>query len=88
MSRRTHTCLTCPGRTRHDDQICAGCRRAGHTNRDGVVRLTLLLDVPDLAAPRRADLDAGVDLTAMLRDVRLTWRGTDSSGPTIAGRYA
>lgn len=83
MSRRTHACLTCTGRTRHDDQICANCRRAGHSNRGGVVRLTLLLDVPDIAAPRREDLDRGVDLTPML-----AWRGTDSFSATIPGRYA
>lgn len=74
MSRRTHACLTCTGRTRHDDQICAGCRRRGHSNRAGQVRVTLLLDVPDFIAPTRADLDRGIDLTPML-----AWHGTDCS---------
>lgn len=68
MSRRTHACLTCPGRTRHDNQICATCRRRGRTADGHTVRVTLLLDVPDVHAPTKAQLDDGVDLG------EFTWR--------------
>ncbi|CAI9417280.1 phage tail tube protein [Nocardioides sp. T2.26MG-1] len=88
MSRRTHACLTCAGHTRHDDQVCAACRRAGHSHHRGVVRLTLLADVADPLRPTRVEIEAGVDLTAALLDVKATWRGTDTETHTYPGRYA
>lgn len=103
MTRRLHRCLTCPqsgpdarnpfavprGLTRHADRICSLCRARGHTHRGGIVRLTLLVDVPDFTAPRRADLERGVDLTSFLAG----WHGTDCGCPgcardRIPGRYA
>lgn len=59
MSRRTHACLSCEGRTRHDDQVCSRCRRRG-------VRVLLVDDVADVNAPTLTELGRGRDITRYL----------------------
>lgn len=72
MSRRLRRCLTCEpqeptperrfsairGYTRHDNRVCAACRRKGHYVRGGVLHLTLTVDYGDSEA-RRSDHYAG-----------------------------
>lgn len=84
MTRATHACLACPGRTRHDDQVCAACRRLGvHTERTDAgltlrvpIRLTLV-EPKDVHAPTLAEVEAGTDLTRFL-----------ATRPTIRSRRA
>ena len=97
MSRATHACLTCPGRTRHNDQICAACRRHGIRVVDNAVQVPLhltLVTPADPASPTVAELDAShsIDLSTYITAMR-TWRGTDAPAPAGAaawspGRYA
>lgn len=82
MSRRTHACISCPGRTRHRGP-CAACRRRGITLvgdqvvvpleartpkvlLEGRTRVVLLPSKADRRAPTLAELQAGVDLTRFL----------------------
>lgn len=75
MSRRTHPCLACPGRTRHR-AICGPCRRRGVRVvgdeifvpfRFAPVKQVRLASPADPAAPTVAELQAGIDLTGYLR---------------------
>lgn len=77
MSRRTHACVSCPGRTRHRGP-CASCRARGVrlvgdellvpiTHGTPWESLRLLTTPPaDVRAPTDAELHAGVDLTRFL----------------------
>lgn len=74
MSRRLHSCLACPGKTRHR-AVCASCRRRGVTVAGdqitvpilfGPTRLVRLVSPANPHAPTVAELRAGVDLTRFL----------------------
>lgn len=54
MSRRLHSCLACPGKTRHR-AICAACRRRGVTVAGDTINVPLDVWVPEaLELPRQA----------------------------------
>lgn len=64
MSRRTHACRTCTGRTRHADHRCSRCRR-GSGRLMGKTSLRWVTP-KDPAAPTRDEIEGGIDLTGYL----------------------
>lgn len=111
MSRTVQPCRVCwdrapssgspfappRGMTRHDDGVCAACRREQAARRARVLtpsrsRVVLMPANENPAAPTVAQVAAGVDLTPHLLDA-MSWHGTDCPCLTCArdrtpGRYA